>query len=101
MYDSNNYLIASSEEIFSTDLQWQFRGFESGVTPTSPNSYKIQIKIVDDLSKEFIVENEFNIYYGIEAGIVPMEIDLDCEKMALKLAVSSPVYVESTDVDGL
>ena len=101
LYDSNNYLIASSEEIFSTDLQWQFRGFESGITPTSPNSYKIQIKIVDDLSKEFIVENEFNIYYGIEAGIVPMEIDLDCEKMALKLVVSSPVYVESTDVDGL
>lgn len=101
LYDVNNVLISESEEIYNSDLEWYFRGFQTSDNENVPIQYKIQIKIVDELDKEFEVSNIFNIFYNTNQAIVPLSVNLNCDKQAIEITTIAPVYVETTDKDGI
>ena len=100
LYDRNNEEISRSEELYDSELNWSFRGFQTTDNEIAPEKYKIKINIVDEYDKTFTQEMNFFIYYKTEKGVVPMQVELDCEEQALKVTVTAPVYVESTDKDG-
>lgn len=100
LYDKNNTEIARSEEQYDSELAWSFRGFQTSDNEIAPEKYKIKINIIDEYDKTFTQEANFLIYYKTEKGVVPMQVTLDCEEQALKVVVTAPVYVESTDKDG-
>lgn len=100
LYDRNNVEIARSEENYDSELTWSFRGFQTTDNEVAPEKYKVKINIVDEYDEMFSQEANFLIYYKTETGVVPMQVELDCEEQALKVTVTAPVYVESTDKDG-
>lgn len=101
LYDDEGELITQSKEYFDNSLEWLFRGFQTSNYISSPMKYSITIKIVDEYNKEFFKTAEFKIYYPTDESIVPIKVSLDCEKMAIKVIATSPVYVESTDKENL
>lgn len=83
-------LIAQSEDIYSTDLIWNYRGF------LSDTKYSIKISVIDEYDKEFIQSFDFNIFYGTEKASAPLKVEFDCDKKALKVTATSPEYVIPT-----
>ena len=100
LFDADGEQIAQSEETYDTELYWYFRGFQTSDYETSPTKYTIQIRIVDELDKEFVVSQLFRVFYQTQQGIVPLQVALNCEEHAVDVIASSPVYVETTDADG-
>lgn len=97
LYDETNTLFAQSEEIYDISLEWLFRGFQTSNYSTIPMNYSVSIKIVDEYNKEFLQSANFKIYYPTDESIIPMQVNFDCDKMAMEVIAVSPVYVESTD----
>ena len=67
-YDNNDTiktLIAQSEEFYNITPLWTFRGLDGTTTGSynrdNPHHYSIQIRIIDEYDKEYIVENGFYI----------------------------------------
>lgn len=83
-------LIAQSEDVYSTDLIWNYRGF------LSETKYSIKISVIDEYDKEFIQSFDFNIFYGTEKASAPLGVEFDCEKKAIKVTATSPEYVIPT-----
>lgn len=101
LYDEDEELITQSEELYNSELEWSFRGFESGIVETAPKSYSVVIKIVDEYDKEFVSnQTVFKVYYPVEAGLVPLDIQYNCEEQGITVTAQAPVYVASTDKDG-
>lgn len=101
MYDEDGDLITSSEELYNSELEWSFRGFESGIVKTAPKTYFVAIKIVDEYDKEFMTNQaQFNVYYPVEAGLVPLDVQYDCKEQGISVIAQAPVYVGSTDRNG-
>ena len=99
LYDNLGEEVSRSEEIYDAELTWYFRGFQTSDYENAPQKYTIQIRIIDEYDKEFNVTSDFLIYYVTEEGIVPMQVDFDCDEMAMHVLATSPVYVETTDRD--
>ena len=101
LYDEDGELVTSSEELYNSELEWSFRGFESGIIETAPKTYFVAVKIVDEYDKEFMTDQaQFNVYYPVEAGLVPLDVQYDCEEQGISVIAQAPVYVGSTDRDG-
>lgn len=101
LYDEDGDLITQSEELYNSELEWSFRGFESGIVSSAPKTYFVAIKIVDEYDKEFISNQAtFKIYYPVEAGLVPLDVQYDCEEQGISVIAQAPVYVDSTDKNG-
>ena len=101
LYDEDGELVISSEELYNSELEWSFRGFESGIIETAPKTYFVAVKIVDEYDKEFMTDQaQFNVYYPVEAGLVPLDVQYDCEEQGISVIAQAPVYVGSTDRDG-
>ena len=100
LYDRNGDLIGQSNEIYNSELTWFFRGFQTSDYETVPVQYTIELRIVDELDAEFIVQNSFSIFYQTEMGVIPLAVSQDCDEQALKIEVQTPAYVMSTDKDG-
>ena len=98
LYDEDGDLITSSEELYNSELEWSFRGFESGIVKTAPKTYFVAVKIVDEYDKEFMTNQaQFNVYYPVEAGLVPLDVQYDCKEQGISVIAQAPVYVGSTD----
>ena len=95
LYSIDNYnnetLIAESDDIYDSSLEWNFKGFETN------NFYKVRITIHDKYGKAYSEEDIFYIEYAVYSSVVPLANSLICEEQAIKLEVVSPVYVISTD----
>ena len=95
LYSIDNYnnetLIAESDDIYDSSLEWNFKGFETN------NFYKVRITIHDKYGKAYSKEDTFYIEYAVYSSVVPLANSLICEEQAIKLEVVSPVYVISTD----
>ena len=101
LYDEDGDLITSSEELYNSELEWSFRGFESGIVKTAPKTYFVAVKVVDEYDKEFMTdEAQFNVYYPVEAGLVPLDVQYDCKEQGISVIAQAPVYVGSTDRNG-
>lgn len=101
LYDEDGDLVTSSEELYNSELEWSFRGFESGIVETAPKTYFVAVKIVDEYDKEFMTNQaQFNVYYPVEAGLVPLDVQYDCKEQGISVIAQAPVYVGSTDRDG-
>lgn len=101
LYDEDGDLVTSSEELYNSELEWSFRGFESGIVETAPKTYFVAVKIVDEYDKEFMTNQaQFNVYYPVEAGLVPLGVQYDCKEQGISVIAQAPVYVGSTDRDG-
>lgn len=101
LYDEDGDLVTSSEELYNSELEWSFRGFESGIVETAPKTYFVAVKVVDEYDKEFMTNQaQFNVYYPVEAGLVPLEVQYDCKEQGISVIAQAPVYVGSTDRDG-
>ena len=97
LYDNTGELIEQSDEYYDIDLTWSFKGFQTSDYENLPNQYNISLKIVDELDKIFTVNSNFLIFYNTQPGIVPLEVNFNCEEHAIDVIASSPVYVESTN----
>ena len=95
LYSIDNYnnetLIAESDDIYDSSLEWNFKGFETN------NFYKVRITIYDKYGKAYSEEDTFYIEYAVYSSVVPLANSLICDEQAIKLEVVSPVYVISTD----
>lgn len=95
LYSIDNYnnetLIAESDDIYDSSLEWNFKGFETN------NFYKVRITIHDKYGKAYSEEDTFYIEYAVYSSVVPLANSLICDEQAIKLEVVSPVYVISTD----
>ena len=101
LYDEDGDLITSSEELYNSELEWSFRGFESGIVETAPKTYFVAVKVVDEYDKEFMTSQaQFNVYYPVEAGLVPLDVQYDCKEQGISVIAQAPVYVGSTDRNG-
>ena len=101
LYDEDGDLITSSEELYNSELEWSFRGFESGIVKTAPKTYFVAVKVVDEYDKEFMTaQAQFNVYYPVEAGLVPLDVQYDCKEQGISVIAQAPVYVGSTDRNG-
>ena len=101
LYDEDGDLITSSEELYNSELEWSFRGFESGIVETAPKTYFVAVKVVDEYDKEFMTDQaQFNVYYPVEAGLVPLDVQYDCKEQGISVIAQAPVYVGSTDRNG-
>lgn len=101
LYDVNGEEIARSEEIYDSELTWYFRGFQTSDNEVNPVRYTIEVNIVDEYDARFTTSALFTIFYTTEQGIIPLNVTLDCEEQAMKVEVTAPVYVESTDRDNI
>lgn len=95
LYSIDNYnnetLIAESDDIYDSSLEWNFKGFETN------NFYKVRITIHDKYGKAYSEEDTFYIEYAVYSSVIPLANSLICDEQAIKLEVVSPVYVISTD----
>lgn len=95
LYSIDNYnnetLIAESDDIYDSSLEWNFKGFETN------NFYKVRITIHDKYGKAYSEEDTFYIEYAVYSSVVPLANSLICDEQAIKLEVVSPVYIISTD----
>ena len=95
LYSIDNYnnetLIAESDDVYDSSLEWIFKGFETN------NFYKVRITIHDKYGKAYSKEDTFYIEYAVYSSVVPLANSLICDEQAIKLEVVSPVYVISTD----
>lgn len=97
LYDSDDFLISNSEELYDSELEWNYRGFESGANIKTPNVYTIKIKIVDEYGKEYIKEESFSIFYETSPGITPLLVDFNCKEKAFSIEANAPTYAASTN----
>lgn len=88
---NNETLIAESDDIYDSSLEWNFKGFETN------NFYKVRITIHDKYGKAYSEEDTFYIEYAVYSSVIPLANSLICDEQAIKLEVVSPVYVISTD----
>ena len=73
--DEDGELITQSDELYNSELEWSFRGFESGIVSSAPKFYSVAIKIIDEYDKEFFSRQfSFKVYYPVEAGLVPLDV---------------------------
>lgn len=101
LYDEDGELITQSDELYNSELEWSFRGFESGIVSSAPKFYSVAIKIIDEYDKEFFSRQfSFKVYYPIEAGLVPLDVQYDCKEQGISIIAQAPVYVGSTDKNG-
>lgn len=89
-------LIAQSDEYYNITPSWIFRGLDGTETSVynrnNPHHYSIQIKIIDEYDKEYIVENGFYIFYITDESPMPISVNLDCDEQALDVEINSPTY---------
>lgn len=98
LYDEDRNLITSSEELYNSELEWSFRGFESGIVKTAPKIYFIVIKVVDEYDKEFMTDQtQFNVYYPIETGSILLDTQYNCKEQGISVITQAPFSVGSTD----
>ncbi len=98
LYSEDGDLITQSDELYNSELEWSFRGFESGIVSSAPKFYSVAIKIIDEYDKEFFSEQfSFKVYYPVEAGLVPLDVQYDCKEQGISVIAQAPVYVGSTD----
>ncbi len=107
-YDNNDAmktLIAQSEEFYNITPHWTFRGLDGTTTSVynrdNPHHYSVQIRIIDEYDKEYIVENGFYIYYVTDSSPMPISVNLNCDEQALDVEINSPAYATSIDSEGL
>lgn len=100
LYDEDGAVITQSEEKYDTEYTWQFRGFMSPefTSQSLGTDYFIEVKIVDQYSKEFILVLPFRVKYETIAGeFNTVDIKFDCNEMAYQIQTTAPAYVETTN----
>ena len=110
LYSTEDALLTelqASENKYSTDLEWVFRGLDGATDETHsekvPHSYKIKIEICDEYDKIYSIEKDFNIFYQTEVGANPLEVgdgegekDI-CEENCLNVIINAPTIIATTD----
>lgn len=99
LYDSDGFLISKSSELYDSELEWSYRGFESGVNKKEPNIYIIKIRIIDEYGKEYEKEEYFNIFYETSPGLTPLLVDFNCKEKAISIQANAPSYAASVDYE--
>ena len=90
--DQNIQLIEvdQSEEIYSNDLQWKYRGLVNN------EKYNIKLVIVDEYDKVFTDSETFEVNYGVgQSG--NLDVSFDCEEGGNKISLMVPLTAISTD----
>lgn len=99
--DTVKTLIAESEEYYNITPTWTFRGLDGTTTGSynrnNPHHYSIQIRIIDEYDKEYIVENGFYIFYITDESPMPISVVLNCDEQALDVEINSPAYATTVD----
>lgn len=107
LYDSDGLLIGQSDEIYDTQLTWNFKGFDSGKTNGAippilpiifPSEYTISLKIVDVYDTVFTQDQKFGVYYQVERGLIPLEVEEICKEHSIRVAPTVPSKVVSTSI---
>ena len=93
LYDNKGEIIEQSQDTYNSDLEWYFRGF------LPKETYTIEIFIEDELNKEFIVTETFNVDYETKPAEAPLEVQYICDKQAFKVRAETPLYVIQTDLE--
>lgn len=104
LYDEDNNIINKSDEIYSSEIVWYYRGFESGILSNTrevviPKKYTIEVVIVDEYNSKFTQSIDFGVYYKTDVGLIPFIPTMDFHEKAVKISAYSPVYVQSTDLE--
>ena len=110
LYSTENALLTelqASEDKYSTDLEWVFRGLDGAVdqyhSEKIPHSYKVKIEICDEHDKVYSTEKDFNIFYQTEVGVNPLMVGDDtgeddiCEENCLNVVINAPTIISSVD----
>lgn len=110
LYSTENALLTelqASEDKYSTDLEWVFRGLDGAVdqyhSEKIPHSYKVKIEICDEHDKVYSIEKDFNIFYQTEVGANPLMVGDDtgeddiCEENCLNVVINAPTIISSVD----
>ena len=96
LYDEDNNIVDKSIDIYSNEIEWVYRGLESGTEYDEPKNYTIQVVLVDEYNNSFTKSVEFGVYYNIEKGLDSFPPIPDCHEKAFKINTITPIYVEST-----
>ncbi len=86
LYDETGRLIKEGEDTYDTDLYFWYRGFDRD------NDYSIELLIVDDYNKEFVVAKDFHVTYQTEGNEAPLEVIYDCDRQAFRVHAETPLY---------
>lgn len=104
-YYTKKTLIKQSDECYDINPHWIFRGLDGTLTSSynrnNPHKYSIQIKIIDEYDKEYIVENAFYIFYVTDESPMPISVELNCDEQALDVEINSPAYATTIDSEDL
>lgn len=92
LYDDKGEIIEQSDDIYDSNLTWYFRGF------LPKETYTIEIFIEDELNKEFIVTESFEVDYETEQAEAPLEVTYICDKQAFKVSAKTPLYAIQSDI---
>lgn len=101
LYDSLCNVVAQSEDIYDSLLEWSFRGLQTSDDVELPNKYTIQIDITDQYGDEFIQTANFTIWYQIDQNVTPLATTFDCKEGAITLYANAPVYTAPVEKNGL
>lgn len=80
-------IIDQSEDIYSSELVWVYRGFQSGT------NYIIEIEITDQYGYKFTTSKSFRTEYAIEATSVLLNVEKDCNTNSVHVSANAPEYV--------
>jgi len=83
LYDVNGELIEESGEIYSSEIEWTFRGLQTnGDQPEDPPViYYITLKITDEYGKQYEEKGIFRIKYTPNRGTrITLETEYLCEE---------------------
>lgn len=99
LYDSLGNVVAQSEDIYDSLLEWSFRGLQTSDDIELPNKYTIQIDVTDQYGDEFTQTADFNIWYQIDQNVTPLATSFDCKEGAISLYANAPVYTAPVERD--
>lgn len=97
LIDKNDIIVAYSDDIYSNDLNWSFRGLECDNENNIAGEYTIQLVVVDEYNKTFIKDITFSVQYTTVQGVV--DVELNCNANSIQLTVVPPKTIAPI-VDG-
>ena len=99
LIDRNNTIVAYSDDIYSNDLTWEFRGLECDNDNDIAGEYTIQLVVVDEYNKTFSKSLMFSVQYSTVQGVV--DIELDQTTNAIQITVVPPKTIAPIADGGL
>lgn len=92
-------LVIQSNEIYDNSLEWHYRGLESYVDQELLEKYIIHLMVVDEYDCVFEIDIPFGVRYEVNAGYVPLIVNMECHEKANQISVSMPLKAETTSIN--